>query len=123
MKKALVHHCLNGYTIGDRNRAASVAASFSILMTEHIMPFFNKKKPSPSSHPTETREEIMQRRAREYIKTLQKHAPRAFEELLSDVEQGNDAHARLTLRGLASIIDEGYIDPILQEFQTFKSTY
>ena len=90
------------------------------------MPFFKKNKSSfvsHSSHPAETREEIMQRRAREYITTLQKHAPRAFEGLLSDVEQGNDAHARLTLRGLVDIIDEGYIDPILQELQTFRHTH
>ncbi len=82
------------------------------------MPFFKKAKPSPasnSSQPVETREEIMQRRAREYIRTLQGHYPRAYEELLNEVEQGDYASARLTLRGLADIIDEGYIDAILLE--------
>ncbi len=84
------------------------------------MPFFKKAKPSPasnSSHSAETREEIMQRRAREYIKTLQNHYPRAYEELLSEVKQGDYARAKLMMRGLADIIDEGYIDAILQELQ------
>jgi hypothetical protein len=59
----------------------------------------------------------MQHRAREYIRTLQKHFPRAFEELLSEVKRGDHASVRLTLRGLVDIIDEGYIDSILQELQ------
>ena len=37
--------------------------------------------------------------------------------LKPQIEQGDLARARLTLRGLASIVDEGYIDPILQQLQ------
>ena len=37
--------------------------------------------------------------------------------LPSEVENGDLARARLTLRELGSVVDEGYIDPILQELQ------
>jgi predicted nuclease of restriction endonuclease-like RecB superfamily len=82
------------------------------------MPLFKKAITSiafNSSHRVETREEISQHRAREHIRTLQKHYPRAYEELLNELEQGDYARARLTLRGLADIIDEGYFDSILLE--------
>lgn len=85
------------------------------------MPFFKKAKTPPVSNPAhlaETREQIMQRRARDVIRTLQNHSPRAFEKLLSEVEQGDYTQARLTLRGLASIVDEGYIEPVLQVLET-----
>lgn len=81
------------------------------------MSFLKRSKASPSSHPTETTEEIMQRRARGFITTLREHRPREFAQLLGEIEQGDLAHARLTLRELASIVDEGYIDPVLQQLQ------
>lgn len=80
--------------------------------------FFRRKKssstPSPSS---ETVQETMQRRANGFIATLQQHYPREFEKLLSEVKNGDLARARLTLREMGSIIDEGYIEPILQQLQ------
>jgi hypothetical protein len=80
--------------------------------------FFRQKKSSAASVPSsETSEEIMQRRANGFIATLQQHYPREFEKLLSQVRNGDLARAKLTLRGLGSIVDEGYIDPILQQLQ------
>ena len=80
------------------------------------MSFLKRSKTSASS-PSETTEEIMQRRAKGFITTLRGQCPREFGQLLSEIEQGDLAHARLTLRGLTSIVDEGYIDPILQQLQ------
>jgi hypothetical protein len=83
--------------------------------------FLRRKKSSKASFPSassETVQETMQRRANEYITTLQHHYPREFARLLSEVEQGELTRARLTLRELGSIVDEGYIDPILQQLQT-----
>ena len=79
------------------------------------MSFLKRSKASSSSHPAETTEEIMRRRARGFITTLREHRPREFAQLLGEIEQGDLARARLTLRGLASIVDEGYIDPVLQQ--------
>ena len=59
----------------------------------------------------------MRRRARGFITTLREQRPREFGQLVSEIEQGDLARARLTLRGLASIVDEGYIDPVLQQLQ------
>ena len=84
--------------------------------------FFKRRtKSSETNLPTtssETIQETMQRRAKEYISTLQYHYPREYEKLVSEVENGDLARAKLTLRGLASIMDEGYIDPIIQQLQT-----
>jgi len=77
------------------------------------MSFLKRAKASPSSHPSETTEEIMQRRARGFITTLREHRPREFAQLLREIEQADLARARLTLRELSSIVDEGYIDPVL----------
>ena len=85
------------------------------------MSFFRRKKSSNASLPSassETVQETMQRRANEYIATLQHHYPREFAKLLGEVEQGDLIRAKLTLRELGSIVDEGYIDPILQQLQT-----
>ena len=85
------------------------------------MSFFRRKKSSQASGPSassETVQETMRRRANDYIATLQHHYPREFAKLLSEVEQGDLTRARLTLRELGSIVDEGYIDPILQQLQT-----
>jgi hypothetical protein len=85
------------------------------------MSFFRRKKASSASVPSPSLEDInrtLQRRANEFISTLQQHYPRQFEKLLSEVETGDLARAKLTLRELGSIVDEGYIDPILQELQT-----
>jgi hypothetical protein len=84
------------------------------------MSFFRRPKSSQAanpSQPAETRAEIMQRRAREYIRTLQNSYPREYERLLSEVENDDLAQAQLTLRGLGSIVDEGYLEPVLQEMQ------
>lgn len=84
------------------------------------MPFFRRPKPasvSASSQPTETREQIFQRRARDYIRTLQQQYSRDYERLLKEVESGDLARARLTLRSLSSVVDEGYIEPVLKEMQ------
>lgn len=82
--------------------------------------FFRRKKssaslPSPSS---ETKQETISRRAQRFIATVQQHYPREFATLLSEVEHGDLARARLLLRQLGSIVDEGYIEPILQQLQT-----
>lgn len=84
------------------------------------MPFFKKRSSSMSdpSRPAETKEEIMQRRARGFIETLQKHYPRDFAKLTREVQGGDLASARLTLRGLSGIVDEGYIEPVIQQLQT-----
>jgi len=71
-------------------------------------------QPSPSA---ESLQETMQRRARGYITTLQQHYPHEFAKLSSEVGQGDLAHARLTLRTLGSIVDEGYIETILELLQ------
>ena len=81
------------------------------------MSFLKRSKASPSSHPSETTEEIMHRRARGFITTLQEHRPRELAQLLLEIEQGDLARARLTLRELGSIVDEGYIDPVLLPLQ------
>lgn len=84
------------------------------------MPFFRRQKAPPATVPSpssEDRNKLLQRRANEFISTLQQHYPREFEKLLSEVENGDLARARLTLRELGSIVDEGYIDPLLQELQ------
>lgn len=39
------------------------------------------------------------------------------QKLSSEVANGDLARARLTLRELASVVDEGYIDPIIQQLQ------
>jgi hypothetical protein len=81
------------------------------------MSFLKRSKASPSSHLAETTEEIMQRRARGFITTVREQRPREFAQLLGELEQGDLARARLTLRELASIVDEGYIEPVLQQLQ------
>jgi len=81
------------------------------------MSFLKRAKASPSSHLSETTEEIMQRRARGFITTLREHCPREFAQLLREIEQGDLARARLILRELGSIVDEGYIDPVLLQLQ------
>ena len=73
-----------------------------------------KSDPSASS---ESAQQTMQRRAKDYIATLQRHYPEEFESLLSAVEQNDLSRAKLILRGLSDIVDEGYIDPILQQLQ------
>jgi hypothetical protein len=95
----------------------------SVLSKEQVMPFFRRTKSSSTSVPStsaETLEQTMQRRAKEFILTLQRHYPREFAKLLHEVENGDLARATLTLRELGSIVDEGYIDPILQQLQTQK---
>ena len=85
------------------------------------MPFFRRQKSSSTSvsmTSSEDTNKILQRRANEFIGTLQRHYPREYEKLLSEVEGGDLARARLTLRELGSVVDEGYIEPILQELQT-----
>jgi len=85
------------------------------------MPFFRRAKASPASVPSTPPDAVsktLQRRANEFISTLQQHYPHQFEKLLSEVENGDLARAKLTLSELGSIVDEGYIDPILQELQT-----
>jgi len=79
--------------------------------------FQRKKAPSASVPSLEDTNRILQRRANEFISTLQHHYPHQFEKLLSEVENGDLARARGTLRELGSIVDEGYIDPILQQLQ------
>jgi len=84
--------------------------------------FFRRKTTSPkSSQPSQSAEsfrETMQRRAQGYITTLQHHYPREFAKLFSEVRQGDLARARLTLRELSSVVDEGYIEAILELLQT-----
>lgn len=84
------------------------------------MSFLKRSKASASSSPSgpsETTEEIMRRRARGFITTLREQRPREFGQLVSEIEKGDLARAQLTLRGLASIVDEGYIDSVLQQLQ------
>jgi hypothetical protein len=59
----------------------------------------------------------MNRRASEYLRTLQLHYPRDYERILNEVEHGDLARAKLTLRSLGSIVDEGYIESIISELQ------
>lgn len=84
------------------------------------MPFFQRKKAlsaSVPSTPSEEANKILQRRAKEFIATLRQHYPHEFERLLEEVEGGDLVRAKLILRELGSVVDEGYIEPILQEFQ------
>lgn len=83
--------------------------------------FQRRKKSTNASFPStssETVQETMQRRAKDYIATLQQHYPRDFAKLLSAVEHNDLSHAKLILRELGSIVDEGYIDPVIQQLQT-----
>ncbi|HLJ32495.1 MAG TPA: hypothetical protein VKU38_02540 [Ktedonobacteraceae bacterium] len=83
--------------------------------------FQRRKKPAKASLPStssETVQETMQRRAKDYIATLQQHYPREFAKLLNAVEHNDLPRAKLILRELSSVVDEGYIDPILQQLQT-----
>ena len=83
--------------------------------------FFRRQKTSPKnsqpSRSVESLQETMQRRAQGYIETLQHHYPREFAKLFSEVGQGDLARARLTLRELGSVVDEGYIEAILELLQ------
>jgi len=83
--------------------------------------FFRRQAKSPkSSQPSlapESLQETMQRRAQGDLATLQQHYPREFAKLFSEVGQGDLARARLTLRELGSIVDEGYIEAILELLQ------
>lgn len=84
------------------------------------MLFFRRRRPEPvssSSQPAETREEILQRQARESLRVLQNSFPDAYEQMLSAIENGDRAQAVQALRGLGSIVDEGHIGPILTEMQ------
>lgn len=85
------------------------------------MPLFRRSKPetaSSSTQPAETREQLLLRRAREYLRTLQTHYPSDYERVLSEVEHVDLARVKLTLRSLGSIVDEGYIESIISEMQT-----
>jgi hypothetical protein len=86
--------------------------------------FFRRKALSipGSSTSSEAVKEILQRRANGFIATLQQHYPREFEKLLIEVRSGDLASARLTLRALSDIVDEGYIEPILQQLQAMDDT-
>jgi hypothetical protein len=95
----------------------------SRIYKELVMPFYKKAKPTipaaSSVQAPETGEEIMQRRAKQLLSTLQQYYARDYARLLAQVESGDMARARLTLRALSgTIIDEAYIDPILQVLQT-----
>ena len=69
------------------------------LSKEYTVFFLRRKKSSHASLPSassETIQETMQRRANEYISTLQRHYPREFARLHSEVEQGcSSAHCRV----------------------------
>lgn len=85
------------------------------------MPFFKRPVSSTVSKlsiSAETPEEIMLRRARGFISTLQEHYPSTFAKLAREAEIGDLVGAALTLRGLSSIVDEAYIELVLQELQT-----
>jgi hypothetical protein len=88
------------------------------LRREFTMSFFRRTKSAAgSSSSAETVNETMRRRADGFIATLQQHRPQEFEKLLREISQGDLTRARLTLRELSSIVDEGYIDPVLQQLQ------
>ncbi|WP_027084516.1 hypothetical protein [Cohnella panacarvi] len=88
------------------------------------MPLFRRSKPesASSAQPAETREQTLLRRAREYLRTLQTHYPSEYERVLSEVEQGDLARVKITLRSLGSIVDEGYIESMISEVQTRVSS-
>lgn len=88
------------------------------------MPFFRRKQKPPVVVPPEPAAvtEVLQRRAGEILYNLRRYRPREFETLLSEVEHGHIERARLLLLSLGDLVEQAYIEPILQQLQAEVAT-
>ncbi len=58
---------------------------------------------------------MMQNHVKEIIYSLQRYYPRAYEQVLSEVESGEFDRAKRILHGMSGLIGEGYADLVLQQ--------
>lgn len=83
------------------------------------MPFFRRKQKPPIVVPPAPAAvtEVLQRRAGEILSNLHRYREHEFEALLSEVENGHIERARFLLLSLGDLVEQAYIEPILQQIQ------
>src|SRR6266568_8584735 len=58
---------------------------------------------------------MTQNQVKEIIYSLRRYYPRAYEQVLSEVESGGFDRAKQILHGMSGLVGEGYVDLVLQQ--------